>query len=87
MLHVWFAAFATPAFVYLVLEQVPSSRGTMMSLNIMFNNIGNIIAPALGGALLFLTSGIYGAVGLALGSITILGSTVLLFLAKDHTRR
>jgi predicted MFS family arabinose efflux permease len=86
MLHVWFAAFSTPAFVYLILEQVPKSRGTMLSLNSIFNNIGNVIAPALGGTLLFITSGLYGVVGLALGSITVVGSAVLLFLAKDTTK-
>jgi MFS family permease len=86
MLHVWFAATATPAFVYLILEQVPKSRGTMMSLNTIFNNIGNVIAPAVGGALLAFTSGIYGAVGLVLGSMTVVGAAVLLFLAKDTTR-
>jgi MFS family permease len=59
MLHVWFAAFATPPFVYLVLEQIPKSCGTMMALNSLFNNIGNAVAPALGGALLAFTSGIY----------------------------
>jgi predicted MFS family arabinose efflux permease len=67
-------------------EQVPKSRSTMMSLNSLFNDIGNVIAPAVGGALLVFTSGIYGVVGLALGSITVAGSAVLLFLAKDPTR-
>jgi len=86
MLHVWFAATATPAFVYLILEQVPKSRGTMISLNTTFNNIGNVVAPAVGGALLALTSGIYGAVGLALGSLAVAGSVILLFFAKDTTR-
>lgn len=86
MLHVWFAATATPAFVCLVLEQVPNSRGTMMSLNTLFNNIGNVLATAMGGALLAFTSGIYGAVGFVLGSITIAGSAILLFLVKDTAK-
>jgi predicted MFS family arabinose efflux permease len=86
MLHVWFAATSTPAFVYLVLEQIPKSRGTVMSLNTLFNSIGNAIATAVGGVLLVFTSEIYGAVGLALGSITIAGSAILIFLAKDTTR-
>jgi predicted MFS family arabinose efflux permease len=86
MLHVWFAATSTPAFVYLVLEQVPKSRSTMMSLNSLFNNVGNAMAPAVGGALLVFTSGIYGVVGLALGSITLARSAILLFLAKDPRR-
>lgn len=85
MLHVWFAAAATPAFAYLVLEQVPKSRGTMMSLNSLFNTAGNVIAPAAGGALL-VTIGIYGVIGLVLGSMTVAGAAILLFLAKDPTR-
>ena len=86
MLHVWFAAMATPAFVYLILEQVPEFRGTMMSLNTIFNNVGNVIAPAAGGALLAFTNGIYGAVGVALGCLTIIGVAVLLFSVKDLTK-
>jgi predicted MFS family arabinose efflux permease len=86
MLHVGFAAMAAPAFVYLVLEQVPEFRGTMMSLNTIFNNVGNVIAPAAGGALLAFTNGIYGAAGLALGCLTIIGVAVLLFFVKDLTK-
>lgn len=86
MLHVWSAATSTPAFVYLVLEQVPKSRGAMMSLNTLFNNLGNVLAPALGGALLAFSSGIYGVVGLGLGSIAAVGAVILLFLVKDTTK-
>jgi predicted MFS family arabinose efflux permease len=67
-------------------KQVPKSRSTMMSLNSLFNDIGNVIAPAVGGALLVFTSGVYGVVELALGSIIVAESAVLLFLAKDPTR-
>lgn len=86
MLHVWFAALALPPFVYLILEQVPTCRGTMMSLNSVFNNIGNVLAPIIGGILLVVTSGIYGVVGLVLGSLTIVGTAVLFFLVKDTTK-
>lgn len=87
MLHVWFAATANTAFPCLVLDQVPKSRGTVMSLNSVFNNIGNVIAPALGGALLAWTGGVYGAIGLALGSLTISGAAILFFLTKDPTKQ
>lgn len=86
LLHVWFTAIAGTAFACLILDQVPKSRGTMMSLNSIFNNIGNAIAPAVGGALLVWTDGVYGAIGLALGSLTIAGVAVLFFFAKDPTR-
>jgi predicted MFS family arabinose efflux permease len=86
MLHVWFGATAGVAFVCLVLEQVPKSRGTVMSLNRVFNSIGETIAPAVGGALLLLTGGMYGAIGLALGSMTIAGVAILFFFVKDPTR-
>jgi predicted MFS family arabinose efflux permease len=86
MLHVWFAATAGVAFVCLVLEQVPQSRGTLMSLNSVFNRIGETIAPAVGGALLVLTGGVYGAIGLALGSLTLAGIAILFFFAKDPTK-
>jgi predicted MFS family arabinose efflux permease len=85
MLHVWFAATASTAFVCLIVDQVPKSRGTMMSLNGFFDRIGNVIAPAVGGALL-VSTGIYGAIGLALGIMTIAGAAILFFFAKDPNR-
>jgi predicted MFS family arabinose efflux permease len=85
MLHVWFAATASTAFVCLIIDQVPKSRGTLMSLNHVFSNIGNVIAPAVGGVLLALT-GVYGAVGLALGIITIAAAAIIFFFAKDPNR-
>ncbi|MCJ7559769.1 MFS transporter [Candidatus Bathyarchaeota archaeon] len=86
MLHVWFAATASVAFACLILDQVPKSRGTMMSLNKVFDNIGSVIAPAVGGALLVLTDGVYGAIGLTLGIMTIAGTAILFFFAKDPNR-
>jgi predicted MFS family arabinose efflux permease len=85
MLHVWFAAAAGTAFVCLILDQVPKSRGTLMTLNQVFASIGNVIAPAVGGALLFLT-GVYGAIGLALGIMTIAAAAILFFFARDPNR-
>jgi hypothetical protein len=56
-----------------------------MSLNGFFDRIGNVIAPAVGGALL-VSTGIYGAIGLALGIMTIAGAAILFFFAKDPNR-
>jgi predicted MFS family arabinose efflux permease len=85
-LQVWFAAIAAPSFICLVLAQVPKSRGTMMSLNGAMGSLSRTIAPAVGGALLVLTFGFYGAVGLALGGMTVTSSIILFFLAKVPTR-
>jgi predicted MFS family arabinose efflux permease len=87
MLHVWFGTFSIPAFVCLVLEQTPKSRGTMMSLNSLFNSIGNAIAPAIGGALLLLTSGFYGSIGIIYGGMTFFGVAILIFLVADPTKK
>ena len=56
-----------------------------MSLNQVFDNIGNVIAPAVGGALLVLTAGVYGAIGLALGIMTIAGPPPSSSLQKTQT--
>jgi predicted MFS family arabinose efflux permease len=85
LIHVWFAGMATPAFICLALEQVPASRDAMMSLNSVSKTVGNMIAPAVGGALLFLTSGFYGAIGLALGALSIAGSAIIILFVTDPT--
>jgi predicted MFS family arabinose efflux permease len=86
MVHVWFTVTAATAFVCLVLDQVPKFRGTMMSLNSIFNNVGNVIAPIMGGAILVFTNGAYEIIGLALGVVTIVGTIILIFFAKDPNR-
>lgn len=83
-LHMWFAAMAITTLACLSLDQVPSSRGTMMSLRNSFTNIGNTIAPAVGGALLVWYS--YPILGLMLGAMSIVASAIILFIAKDPTR-
>lgn len=85
-LQVWFASLAAPSYKCLALAQVPKSRGTMMSFNHAMGSLSRTIAPAIGGTLLVLTLGFYGAVGLALGGMTIASSIILLLLAKDPTR-
>jgi DHA1 family inner membrane transport protein len=85
-LHIWFAALAAPSYLCLALAQVPKSRGTMMSLNSATGALARTIAPAVGGALLVLTIGFYGAVGLALGGMSVAAALILFFLAQDPTR-
>ena len=83
-LHVWFATTAGTALACLALDQVPEARGTMMSLQGVFGNIGNTIAPAIGGALLIWAS--YQALGFVLGAMSMIASAIILLLANDHSR-
>jgi DHA1 family inner membrane transport protein len=83
MMHVWFAAMAIPAFAVLIMEQLPKYRATLFSLNSVFNNLGKVLAPIIGGTLLVLSSGTYGMVGFALGGTTIIGCLLLFFAVKN----
>jgi predicted MFS family arabinose efflux permease len=86
MLLAWFGTALMPTFYYLELEQVPKYRDVMMSLNSICNSLGGAVACAIGGALLIITEGAYHTVGLALGSMTLIGSIIFLFFAKDLTK-
>ena len=83
-LHMWFATTAGTALACLALDQVPRARGTMMSLKNVFGNVGNTIAPAIGGALLIWSS--FQALGLVLGAMSIIASAIILAIAKDPTK-
>jgi DHA1 family inner membrane transport protein len=83
-LHVWFATTAGTALSCLALDQVPEARGTMMSMKSVFGNIGNTIGPAVGGSLLVLAS--YPDLGFVLGGMSMVASSIILFLAKDQSR-
>lgn len=85
-LQVGFASLVGPSQTSLALSQVPKSRGSMMSLFRANLSLARTIATAVGGALLVLTSGFYGAVGLALGGMSLAASVILLLFAKDPTR-
>ncbi len=80
-LHVWFATTAGTALSCLALDQIPTSRGTMMSMKVVFGNIGNTIAFAIGGALLVWAS--YQTVGFVLGGMSLAASATILLVAKD----
>ena len=78
MLHVWFTSMAGVAYISLIIDQIPKSRSTLMSLNRMFNSLGETIAPAMGG-------GIYGSIGLVHAGLTFVGLIILHLYAKDPT--
>ena len=84
-LHVWSATTAGTALSCLALDQAPTARGTMMSMKSVFGNIGNALGPAIGGAMLIWAS--YSNLGLVLGAMSIIASAIILFMAKDPTRR
>jgi MFS transporter, DHA1 family, inner membrane transport protein len=83
MAHVWFAAMSVPAFAVLVLEQLPNYRATVFSLNNLFNNVGKVLAPLIGGTLLIISAGAYSTVGLVLGGTTLIGCVFLFLAVKD----
>lgn len=83
MAHVWFAAMSVPAFAVLVLEQLPNYRATVFSLNSLFNNVGKVLAPLIGGTLLIISAGAYNIVGLVLGGTTVIGCAILFWVVKD----
>jgi predicted MFS family arabinose efflux permease len=65
----------------LSLEQAPKSRGTMMSMDLVFWSLGGTIGAAVGGVVLSEFG--YQILGVAFGVFGILASFVILLLAKD----
>ncbi len=80
--HVWFAGMAIAAFPCLILDQVPTSRGTMVSLSRAFSKGGDALAPALGGFLL-LTFSSYNVLGAALGTLSIIGAIIVFAAVRN----
>lgn len=81
MIQAWFFSFAGTAFSCLVLDQVPQSRATMLSLRSVSGSVGTAIGAAVGGALLVVSS--YQAVGLAFGAICCTAAVIYLVFTKD----
>lgn len=78
--------FATGGTAYncLILDQVPQSRGTILSFNTVCGGIGGAIGAAVGGAILILFS--YPAVGFAFAAICFTATAIYHFLTKDPNR-
>jgi predicted MFS family arabinose efflux permease len=79
------SGIANTAATSLTLDQVPESRGTLVSLNTTSISIGMVLAPAIGGMLLDAFS--FKAMGLTLGTAGILAATVFYFLTQDPNKR
>jgi len=85
LLRYWFAAMAATAGGSLILEQLPKFRGTMMSLNTAFMNVGMLVASLIGGSVL--NSYGFQALGLLLGSLGLLGAVVWIALVKEPCKK
>lgn len=78
--HVWFAGMAIASFSCLIIDQVPSSRGTMISLNRVFGKVGDALTPVVGG-LVLVGFASYNSLGFILGGMSIIGAAaVFLFV-------
>jgi len=75
----------TAAAISLTLEQVPGHRGTMMSVDSAFVNLGYALGAAVGGLALIWFD--YEGLGTALGLFGIVAATVFYLFARDPTRK
>jgi len=80
----WFVGMVTSSSVSLTLEQVPKSRGTMMSINTAAVSLGSALGAAVGGWALILFS--YQALSIILGLMGIVAALIFYFLVIDPTR-
>ena len=79
-----FSALRRTAIFSLTLEQIPSFRGTMMSLNAAFYALGSALGSGIGGMMLLLYGWEY--MGLALGSVGLVAAVIVQIFAIDPTR-
>jgi predicted MFS family arabinose efflux permease len=82
LIHVSFYMMMVTSWLTLTLDQVPTARGTMMSLRAIAWSLGIAISTALGGAALIFT-GAYPAVGLVMAAMIFPGILLIHFFAKD----
>jgi DHA1 family inner membrane transport protein len=80
----WFFGMVASSANSLTLEQVPSLRGTMMSIDTAVINIGSALGTVSGGLALFLLD--YEGFGSVLGTTGIVAALIFYLLAKDPTK-
>lgn len=80
----WFSGMASSVANSFSLEQVPESRGTMMSVNSAALNLGNAVGSAIGGFLLILFN--YEIMGSVLGMMGILAAIIFHLLTRDPSQ-
>ena len=69
----------------LTLEQVPTHRGTMMSVSSASGGLGSVLGTGIGGLSLLLFD--YEELGISLGSLAILAALIYQILTVDPTRK
>jgi len=75
----------TASAISLTLEQVPAYRGTMMSVDSAFVNLGYALGAAVGGTALIWFD--YEGLGAVLGLFGVVAAAVFYLFAKDPTRK
>jgi len=80
----FFAGMRVTASNSLTLEQVPTFRGTMMSISTAADNAGSSLGTAIGGLALILYN--YEGMAISLGAMGVAAAIVFQLLAKDPTK-
>jgi DHA1 family inner membrane transport protein len=80
----WFFGMVASAANSLTLEQVPKLRGALMSIDAAAVNLGSALGAAVGGAALI--AFYYEGLGSILGLLSIMGATIVSFLAVDPAK-
>jgi DHA1 family inner membrane transport protein len=80
----WFFGMVASAANSLTLEQVPKLRGALMSIDAAAVNLGSALGAAVGGAALI--AFYYEGLGSVLGLLSIMGATIVSFLAVDPAK-
>ncbi len=81
------SAIAVTALFSLVIEQVPSFRASMMSINSAFHNTGIIVGVLIGGLVLTLQHNNFQLLMVIFGSLGAIAAPIILFLAADPTKK
>jgi predicted MFS family arabinose efflux permease len=84
LLGAFIAGFRINAITSLSLEQVPEFRGSMMSLNSAFMNLGSVLGAGIGGYALL--RGNWTLMGVSIGVLGILAALTIQLGARDPTR-
>jgi len=81
----WFFGMVVSSANSLSLEQIPTMRGMMMSVDSAAINLGSAFGTAIGGVVLLFFN--YEGLGIVLGLMGIISAPVFLFFTKDPTRK
>jgi len=80
------ASIASSALFSLILEQVPSFKGSMMSINSTFQNTGSILGLIIGALVLNIYHNDFLLLMTIFGTLGIASAPIILFLARDPSK-